>query len=56
MIKVDLVKKNKFWLKKKKKKSIFFNSIVNFFLRKYRFIKKKVNLTFFILNNIYVKK
>ena len=56
MINVEVVSENSLWLKKIKKKNIFFNSIVSLFPKKYRFIKKKVNLTILLSNNKNIKK
>ena len=56
MINVHVVSESNLWSKKIKKKNIFFNSLVNFFPKKYRFIKKKVSLTILLLNNKNIKK
>jgi probable rRNA maturation factor len=56
MINVDVVSESNLWNKKVKKKNFFFNSIVSFFPKKYRFIKKKVSLTILLSNNINIKK
>ena len=56
MINVDVVSDNNLWSKKIKKKDIFFNSLVSFFPKKYRFIKKKVSLTVLLSNNKKIKK
>ena len=56
MINVEVVSENSLWLKKIKKKNIFFNSIVSLFPKKYRFIKKKVSLTILLSNNSNIKK
>ena len=56
MINIDVVLECKLWSKKIKKKNIFFNSLVNFFPKKYRFIKKKVSLTILLSNNKNIKK
>ena len=45
MINVDVVSEYKVWSKKIKKIDIFFNTLVQAFPKKYRFIKKKVSLT-----------
>ena len=52
MISVDVVSESNLWSKKIRKKSIFFNSLVRFFPKKYRFIKKKVSLTILLSNNL----
>ena len=56
MISVDVVSESSLWNKKIKKPHIFFNSLVKFFPKKYRFIKKKVSLTVLLSNNKNIKK
>ena len=56
MINIEVVSESNLWTKKIKKKKIFFNSIVGFFPKKYRFIKKKVSLTILLSNNKSIKK
>ena len=56
MINVDVVLDNNLWSKKIKNKDFFFNSIVSFFPKKYRFIKKKVSLTILLSNNKNIQK
>ena len=56
MISVDVVSETNLWNKKIKKKRVFFNSLVRFFPKKYRFIKKKVSLTILLSNNQNIKK
>jgi probable rRNA maturation factor len=56
MISVDVVSESNLWSKKIRKKSIFFNSLVSFFPKKYRFIKKKVSLTILLSNNIGIRR
>ena len=56
MINVYVVSESNLCSKKIKKKNIFFNSLVNFFPKKYRFIKKKVSLTILLSNNKNIKK
>ena len=56
MINVNVVSESKLWNKKIKKESFFFNSLVRFFPKRYRFIKKKVSLTILLSNNINIKK
>ena len=51
MISIDVVSENNLWSKKIKKKNIFFNSLIRFFPKKYRFIKRKVSLTILLSNN-----
>jgi probable rRNA maturation factor len=56
MIKVDIISENNLWSKKIKKKDFFFNSLVNSFPKKYRFINKKVSLTILLSNNKNIKR
>ena len=56
MIKIDVVSECTFWRKKIKKNNAFFNSIVKFFPKKYKFIGKKINLTILLSNNKNIKK
>jgi probable rRNA maturation factor len=56
MINIDVVSESIFWSKNIKKKNLFFNSLVRFFPKKYRFINKKVNLTILLSNNKNIKK
>jgi probable rRNA maturation factor len=56
MISVDVVSESNLWTGKIKKPHIFFNSLVRFFPKKYRFIKKKVSLTILLSNNKNIKK
>ena len=56
MINIDIVSESNLWNKKIKKKDIFFNSLVGFFPKKYRFIKKKVSLTILLSNNKNIKR
>ena len=56
MINVDVVSDSNLWSQKIKKKEFFFNSLVRFFPKKYRFVKKKVNLTILLSNNNNIKK
>ena len=56
MINVNVVSESKLWNKKIKKESFFFNSLVRFFPKRYRFIKKKVSLTILLSNNKNIKK
>ena len=56
MINVDVVSDSNLWSQKIKKKEFFFNSLVRFFPKKYRFIKKKVSLTVLLSNNKKIKK
>ena len=56
MISIDVVSESNLWSKKIKSKYIFFNSLVSFFPKKYKFIKKKVKLTILLSNNRNIKK
>jgi len=56
MISIDVVLESNLWSKKIKNPHIFFNSLVQDFPKKYRFIKKKVNLTILLSNNKNIKK
>ena len=56
MISIDVVSESNLWNKKIKKQNFFFNSLVQFLPRKYRFIKKKVRLTLLLSNNKNIKK
>ena len=56
MINVEVVSEDNLWSKKIKKKNIFFNSLTNFFPKKYKFVKKKVSLTILLSNNKCIKK
>ena len=51
MISINVVSESNLWSKKIKKEDIFFNSLIRFFPKKYRFIKKKVSLTILLSNN-----
>ena len=56
MISIDVVSDSNLWSTKIKNKSIFFNSLVRSFPKKYKFIKKKVRLTILLSNNKNIKK
>ena len=56
MISIDVVSESSLWSKKIKRPYFFFNSLVQFFPKKYRFIKKKVSLTILLSNNKNIKK
>jgi probable rRNA maturation factor len=56
MISIDVVSESNLWSKRIKKPHIFFNSLVQIFPKKYRFIKKKISLTILLSNNINIKK
>ena len=56
MINIDVVSESSLWGKKIKKPHLFFNSLLQAFPKKYRFIKKKVSLTILLSNNINIKK
>jgi len=56
MISIDVVIENNLWSKKIKKPNIFFNSLMQVFPKKYRFIKKKISLTILLSNNKNIKR
>ena len=56
MISIDVVSESNLWSKKIRKPHIFFNSLVQSFPKKFRFIKKKVSLTILLSNNKNIKK
>ena len=56
MISIDVVSESSFWSKKIKKPNVFFNTLVQAFPKKYRFIKKKISLTILLSNNRNIKK
>ena len=56
MISIDVVSESNLWNKKIKKPHIFFNSLVQGFPKKYRFIKKKVSFTILLSDNKNIKK
>ena len=56
MISIDVVSESNLWTRKIKKPDIFFNSLVGFFPKKYKFIKKNVSLTILLSNNKNIKK
>ena len=56
MISIDVVSENNLWSKKIKKKNIFFNTLVKFFPKKYRFVGKKINLCILLSDNKGIKK
>jgi probable rRNA maturation factor len=56
MISIDVISETNLWDKKIKKKIFFFNSIIKYFPKKYKFMKKKVKLTILLSNNIKIKK
>ena len=56
MIDIDVVSGSSLWANRIKKKKFFFNSLVGFFPKRYRFIGKKINLTILLSNNKNIKK
>ena len=56
MISINVFSDNNFWNKRIKEKSIFFNTLIKFFPRKYIFLKKKVSLTVLLSQNKDIKK
>ena len=56
MININVVVETEVWNKKIKEAHIFFNRIVKFFPKKYKFIKKKISLTILLSNNTRIRK
>ncbi len=56
MISIDVVSESNLWSKKIKKEDFFFNSLVQFFPKRYRFIKKKISLTILLSDNKNIKR
>tara|TARA_B110000008_G_C16539833_1_gene391848 strand:- start:31 stop:501 length:471 start_codon:yes stop_codon:yes gene_type:complete len=56
MINIDVVSMSNLWNKKIQNVDFFFNSLVQAFPKKYRFIKKKVSLTVLLSNNKDIKR
>ena len=56
MIKIDVISECTLWSKKIRRNNTFFNSIIKFFPKKYKFIGKKINLTILLSNNKNIKK
>ena len=56
MINIEVVSESNLWNKRIKKKELFFNSLTSFFPKKYRFGKKKLNLTILLSNNKNIQK
>ena len=56
MISIDVISESNLWNKKINKPDIFFNSLVQVFPKKYRFIKKNVSLTVLLSKNKDIKK
>jgi len=56
MISIEVISENNLWSKRIRNKDIFFNTLVSFFPRKYKFIKKKISLTILLSNNKNIKK
>ena len=56
MISIDVVSESILWNKKIKKIDVFFNSLVKAFPKKYRFIKKNINLSVLLSNNKNIKR
>tara|TARA_B100000768_G_scaffold148401_1_gene142341 strand:- start:1865 stop:2335 length:471 start_codon:yes stop_codon:yes gene_type:complete len=55
MISIDVFSESNLWSKNIRTKEIFFNSLIGFFPRKYRFIKRKVSLTVLLSDNKNIK-
>ena len=56
MISIEVISENNLWSKRIRNKDTFFNTLVSFFPRKYKFIKKKISLTILLSNNKNIKK
>jgi len=56
MISIDVVSESNLWNKKIKRPDVFFQSLLQAFPKKYRFIKKKVSLTILLSNNKNIKR
>jgi probable rRNA maturation factor len=56
MISVNVISETNLWNKKIKKIDSFFNTSINFFPKKYKFLRKKVSLTVLLSNNKNIKK
>ena len=56
MINVDVVSEYNLWDKRIKKRIFFFNKVVSFFPKKYRYLKKKIEVTVLLSNNQNIKK
>jgi len=56
MIDIAVVSESNLWSKKIKQNNLFFNSLVRFFPKKYKFVKKKVSLTVLLSNDKNIKK
>ena len=55
MIKVNVLTEENFWIKKIKKREVFFNQICRNFPKKFKFLKKKVYITLLLSNNRNIK-
>ena len=55
MIKINVLTEEKLWTKKLKKKEEFFNKICKFFMKKFKFLNKKVFVTLLLSNNKNIK-
>ena len=56
MISVETISNHQPWNKKLKKKSVFFNKLIKFFPKRYKYKNKNVNLTVLLSNNKDIKK
>ena len=56
MISVNVISDTDLWKKKIKKIDTFFNLLINYFPKKYKFIREKVSLTVLLSNNNNIKK
>ena len=55
MIKVNVLTEENFWIKKIKKREVFFNQVCRNFPKKFKFLKKKVHITLLLSNNRNIK-
>ena len=56
MIKIDVLSDERAWLKKIRKKKLFFNNLCKLFPKKYQYLNKEVSLTLLLSNNKSIKK
>ena len=56
MISIEVILDNKLWNKKIKNRNIFFNKLVSFFPKKYKFRSKKVSFSVMLSDNKTIKK
>ena len=56
MISIEVILDNKLWNKRIKNRNIFFNKLVSFFPKKYKFRSKKVSFSVMLSDNKTIKK